>query len=96
MSAAQELLELAREELAHAVAGRWEALDALHERRVALLAEIPFTLEAADRQALLAAQELHAAVAGLLRDGLQRTREQLVALGRGRQGAQAYAAATRR
>lgn len=92
MSAAHQLLALAQEELTHALGRRWEALDAVHERRLALMAELPLQLGAEDRRALEDAQQVHAAVAQLLREGLDETRAHLVALGRGRTAVQAYAA----
>ena len=89
---AQQLVELAHEELALIAAGRVEALAELQDRRdVALAALDPVALASGDRAALVQAHALQVQITALLEKATAKAAGELTRIDRGRASVQGYA-----
>jgi hypothetical protein len=93
MSAAQELVDLAHEELGLLAAGRIDELAGVQGRRDGVLARLDVTgMSTGERAALVQAHALQVQITALLEKATYEAAGRLSRLDRGRQGLRAYAA----
>jgi hypothetical protein len=96
-SPAQQLVELAHEELGLVASGRVDELKALQDRRDAALSALDErALSSGDRAALVQAHALQVQITALLEKATAETAGQLARLDRGRAGVRGYATSTKR
>ena len=94
---AQQLVSLAEEELGLIASGRIDDVLAVHERRDALLAELPeLVTDPDDREALARAHAMQVQVTALLERATNEVAARLNHIDRGRASVQAYAASLKR
>jgi hypothetical protein len=97
MTPAQELVDLAHEELGLLAAGRTDELAALQGRRDDALARLDVTdLSPDERGALVQAHALQVQITALLEKATYEAAGRLARLDRGRKGVRAYASSLKR
>ena len=94
--AAQQLADLAEDELGLVATGRYDELAALHERRDAALAALPDQPSDDERELLARAHQVQVQVAALLERALGETAVEVARLDRGQAAIRGYASSLKR